>query len=81
MSESGVDDFTQLLIRFLFASIPLTPFMVAGYKGKRGKELLSTAMEIGTILAFGYLLQAGAFIRPLLGSFSLKPSQKVLTEN
>ena len=32
MSEAGVDDFTQLLIRFLFASIPLTPFMVAGYK-------------------------------------------------
>ena len=55
--ESGLDDFSQLFLRFGFAIIPLLPFVVQGLKSKQRPEMVSAALEMGTLLSVGYAAQ------------------------
>lgn len=57
VADAGVDDFTQMFLRFAVAAVPLVPFIYQGAKGSNSKELLRGATHLGTILAVGYFLQ------------------------
>ena len=57
VADAGVDDFTQMFLRFFIAGVPLVPFIWQGMKGSNSKELLRGATHLGTILAVGYFLQ------------------------
>lgn len=57
VADAGVDDFTQMFLRFAVATTPLIPFIVKGAKGGNAGEMLRGATHLGTILAVGYFLQ------------------------
>ena len=57
VADAGVDDFTQMFLRFAVAAVPLVPFIYRGAKSSNRVELLKGATHLGTILAVGYFLQ------------------------
>ena len=57
VADAGVDDFTQMFLRFAVAAVPLAPFIVQGAKGSNSEALFRGATHLGTILAVGYFLQ------------------------
>ena len=57
VADAGCDDFTQLFFRFVFAVIPLVPFLAEGLESKDRDKLLQNALEVGTVLCVGYILQ------------------------
>ena len=57
VADAGVDDFTQMFLRFAVAAVPLVPFIYQGAKGSNRVELFRGATHLGTILAVGYFLQ------------------------
>jgi len=57
VADAGVDDFTQMFLRFAVALVPLVPFVTRGASMPGAKEMLRGAAHLGTILAVGYFLQ------------------------
>ena len=57
VADAGVDDFTQMFLRFGLAAVPLLPHIVEGASRKGRGEMLRGAAHLGTILAVGYFLQ------------------------
>ena len=57
VADAGVDDFTQMFLRFAVAAVPLVPFIYRGAKSSNRVDLLKGATHLGTILAVGYFLQ------------------------
>ena len=57
VADAGVDDFTQMFLRFAVAAVPLVPFIYQGAKSGNRVELVKGATHLGTILAVGYFLQ------------------------
>lgn len=57
VADAGVDDFTQMFLRFAVAAVPLVPFIYQGAKSSNAVELVKGATHLGTILAVGYFLQ------------------------
>ena len=57
VADAGVDDFTQMFLRFGLAAVPLLPHIVEGASRKGRGEMLKGAAHLGTILAVGYFLQ------------------------
>ena len=57
VADAGVDDFTQMFLRFGLAAVPLLPHIAKGASRKGRGEMLKGAAHLGTILADGYFLQ------------------------
>ena len=57
VADAGVDDFTQMFLRFGLAAVPLLPHIAEGATRKGRGEMLKGAAHLGTILAVGYFLQ------------------------
>lgn len=57
VTDTGLDDFTQMFLRFGIASFMLLPFVWKGARSPQGGQMAAASFQLGTLLAVGYLLQ------------------------
>ena len=57
VTDTGLDDFTQMFLRFGIASFMLLPFVYKGVRSPQGTQMAAASFQLGSLLAIGYLLQ------------------------